>query len=93
MNNPVVLIIPDIHGRQFYKNAISEAVDKNIEIVCLGDYLDPYFGDELHEDGVFAPLKELVELNQLTLCFLLSLQNFTIVNNVTFVCSVWINTG
>ena len=64
MINPVVLIIPDIHGRHFYKNAMREAVDKNIEIVCLGDYLDPYFGDELHEDGVLAPLNELVELKK-----------------------------
>lgn len=61
MINPVVLIIPDIHGRHFYKNAMREAVDKNIEIVCLGDYLDPYFGDELHEDGVLAPLNELAD--------------------------------
>lgn len=64
MINPVVLIIPDIHGRHFCKNAMREAVDKNIEIVCLGDYLDPYFGDELHEDGVLAPLNELVELKK-----------------------------
>lgn len=64
MENPVVLIIPDIHGRNFYKNAISEAVESNIEIVCLGDYLDPYFGDEIHEEGVFAPLRELVQLKK-----------------------------
>ena len=64
MNNPVILIIPDIHGRDFYKEAIREAVDKNIEIVCLGDYLDPYFCDVLHEEGVFAPLSELVELKK-----------------------------
>lgn len=48
MNNPVILILPDIHGRGFYKESVKEAIDKNLEIVCLGDYLDPYFGDEIH---------------------------------------------
>ena len=49
MNNPKILILPDIHGRAFYQKALYEAVDKGAEIVCLGDYLDPYPGDELHE--------------------------------------------
>ena len=61
---PKILILPDIHGRTFYKKALCEAVDKGAEIVCLGDYLDPYPGDELHEKGVFAPLKELVDVKK-----------------------------
>ena len=56
MNNPVVLVLPDIHGRDFYRSALREAVEENIEVVCLGDYLDPYFGDVLHENWVFVPL-------------------------------------
>ena len=64
MINPKILILPDIHGRTFYQKALCEAVDKGAEIVCLGDYLDPYPGDELHEKGVFAPLKELVEVKK-----------------------------
>ena len=65
MINPKILILPDIHGRAFYQKALSEAVDEGAEIVCLGDYLDPYPGDDLHERGVFAPLKELVEVKKL----------------------------
>ena len=64
MINPKILILPDIHGRAFYQKALYEAVDKGAEIVCLGDYLDPYPGDDLHERGVFAPLKELVEVKK-----------------------------
>lgn len=64
MIDPKILIIPDIHGRDFYKEAVSEAVCSDIEIVCLGDYLDPYWWDELHEDGVFEPLKELVRVKK-----------------------------
>lgn len=62
MINPKILILPDIHGRNFYRNALYEAVDKDVDIICLGDYLDPYPRQELHECGVFAPLKELVEV-------------------------------
>ena len=54
MINPKILILPCISGRKFYCKALCEAVDKGAEIVCLGDYLDPYPGDELHEKGVFA---------------------------------------
>ena len=64
MINPKILILPDIHGRKFYCKALCEAVDKGAEIVCLGDYLDPYRGDDLHEKGVFAPMKELVEVKK-----------------------------
>ena len=64
MINPKILILPDIHGRKFYCNALCEAVDEGAEIVCLGDYLDPYPGDDLHEKGVSAPLKELVDVKK-----------------------------
>lgn len=64
MKNPVLLIIPDIHGRDFYKSAVDEAIKDNVDIICLGDYLDPYPYDELHEGGVSKPLKELVALKK-----------------------------
>ena len=53
MINPKILILPDIHGRKFYCNALCEAVDKGAEIVCLGDYLDPkdyLFSKQFMED-------------------------------------------
>ena len=64
MINPEILIIPDIHGRDFYKDALSEAVDLGIDVVCLGDYLDPYPYEEIHEGGVSKPLQELLLLKQ-----------------------------
>lgn len=37
------LIIPDVHGRDFWKEPVKRALeDKETEIVFLGDYLDPY---------------------------------------------------
>ena len=64
MKNPQILILPDIHGRDFYKDALKEAVELGIDIVCLGDYLDPYPYEELHEGGVSRPLKELIALKK-----------------------------
>ena len=64
MINPEILIIPDIHGRDFYKAAVREAVEHGIDIVCLGDYLDPYPYEELHADGVSGPLRELLALKK-----------------------------
>lgn len=49
-----ILVIPDCHGRSFWRKAL-ELVDKVDKIVFLGDYLDPYpheninWEDALHE--------------------------------------------
>ena len=37
-----VLIIGDIHGRNFWREAISKNASKVNKIIFLGDYLDPY---------------------------------------------------
>ena len=62
-----VLIIPDVHGRVFWKRAIeqymSDIESGNIEVVFLGDYLDPY-PDEIEDEiayGVIGSLKQLKE--------------------------------
>ena len=36
MINPKILILPDIHGRKFYCNALCEAVDEGAEAILLG---------------------------------------------------------
>ena len=70
MIDPVILILPDLHAREdrFYAEAVSEAVAKNIEIVCLGDYLDPYDEPDefpgLRENGIWVPLWQLLELKR-----------------------------
>ena len=38
----MILIIPDVHGRRFWKESVNEYKDKVEKIVFLGDYLDPY---------------------------------------------------
>lgn len=36
------LIIPDVHGRTFWKTAVEEHASECDKIIFLGDYLDPY---------------------------------------------------
>ena len=51
-----VLIIPDVHGRDFWRKAISrEEYDK---IIFLGDYTDPYYGESINEKA----LRELTDI-------------------------------
>jgi hypothetical protein len=51
-----VLVLPDIHGRKFWRQAIANNIDKVDKIIFLGDYLDPY-GYEIEENS------ELMECN------------------------------
>ena len=46
-HNKTILIIPDVHGRQFWKKAVGSGdYDK---VVFLGDYLDPYPDERIGE--------------------------------------------
>ena len=43
-----ILIIPDVHGRKFWREAINNNIGQVDKIVFLGDYLDPY-ADEIEQ--------------------------------------------
>ena len=42
-----ILILPDIHGRPFWKDAVEKHFDECDKIVFLGDYLDAYPNEEI----------------------------------------------
>lgn len=50
-----ILVVPDIHGRVFWKEPIKKYLDVVDRIVFLGDYLDPYED----EDGLAEILNHL----------------------------------
>lgn len=54
--NNKVLVIPDCHGRKFWRQAIANNIGNVDKVIFLGDYLDPY-GDEIEENP------ELMECN------------------------------
>jgi len=67
MRNIEVLIIPDVHGRTFWKDAIEIfPIEKfpNLQIIFLGDYLDPYTGYEpITKEDAFEGFKEILSLD------------------------------
>lgn len=64
-NNVEVLILPDIHGRRFWKDAIERFPKNdypNIKIVFLGDYVDPYVEyDGITQEEAFVNFEELLD--------------------------------
>ena len=56
-----MIIIPDIHGRKFWKSAVKGHEED--DIVFLGDYLDCYTDDE-DTDNPLDNLKEIIEFKK-----------------------------
>lgn len=62
MNNlETFLIIPDPHGRPFWREAVKDA-DKAGEIIFLGDYVDPYETKDWYE--VFVELSDIIQFKK-----------------------------
>lgn len=54
-----ILVIPDIHGRTFWKKPIANK-DKFDHIIFLGDYFDPYPSESITQQEAIENFKELI---------------------------------
>lgn len=65
LEQATVLILPDIHGRTFWKDAVKKfPIDKfpNLQIIFLGDYLDPYTGYEnISKEDAFVNFEDILD--------------------------------
>ena len=59
MINPKILVIPDIHGRNFWNEAVQKY--PQVEIIFLGDYLDPYPNEKISKYLALENFKEILE--------------------------------
>ncbi len=65
MINPKILILPDIHGRKFYCNALHEAIDKGADISDPEKILERLdnglriYKDDVHNDVLLRILAEI----------------------------------
>ena len=57
-----MIIIPDVHGRTFWKDAVKGR--ENEEIVFLGDYLDPYPDELILPETALEYFKEIIEFKR-----------------------------
>ena len=55
------LIIPDVHGRQFWKDAVSQYEGKVEKIIFLGDYLDPYPDEGITRKDAIRNFEEIID--------------------------------
>ena len=58
-----LLIIPDVHGRGFWREPVAEALGKT-PIVFLGDYVDPYAYEGIAPWAALGGFEELVEMKR-----------------------------
>nr|MBP7472756.1 metallophosphoesterase [Prevotella sp.] len=54
-----ILIIPDVHGRHFWRKAIEE--NEAEKIIFLGDYMDPYPSDNISTKDAFDNFKDIID--------------------------------
>lgn len=55
------MCIGDIHGRQFWKDAVSQYEDKVEKIIFLGDYLDPYDYEGITRKDAIRNFEEIID--------------------------------
>lgn len=59
-----LLIVPDVHGRTFWREDVYWALENthDIKVVFLGDYVDPYGYEGISREDAFCVLEEIIEL-------------------------------
>jgi len=62
MNSNNLLIIPDVHGRPFWREAVS--AHEGMETIFLGDYLDPYEYERITEEESFIGFKDIIRFKE-----------------------------
>lgn len=58
-----ILIIPDVHGRTFWKEPVRN-IDKYEKVIFLGDYLDPYPSEGISIEDAIKIFKEIIALKE-----------------------------
>lgn len=59
-----VLVVPDVHGRLFWKGPVERYLEEVDRVVFLGDYLDPYADEDEVAGDIFENLQEIVTLKE-----------------------------
>lgn len=57
-----ILVIPDVHGRIFWREPVKKYIDAVDKVVFLGDYLDPYKGEVGLADDIYENLMDIIIL-------------------------------
>ena len=55
------IVIPDVHGRKFWKDAIP-FIEKGVKTIFLGDYLDPYSHEGISKKEAIDNFDEIIKI-------------------------------
>ena len=56
------IIIPDVHGRTFWREAVKGRENENI--IFLGDYLDPYPSEGITPEKAYRELLDIIDFKK-----------------------------
>lgn len=59
-----IMVIPDVHGRVFWKEPVKKFIDLVDRVIFLGDYLDSYEDEDGIADDIFENMMEIIKLKQ-----------------------------
>ena len=59
-----ILVLGDIHGRSFWKDAVEKHFDECDRIIFLGDYLDEYPDECITRNQSKENFKEIIDLKK-----------------------------
>ena len=62
MNTPII-IIPDIHGRDFWRWTVAQRKEEDT-LIFLGDYLDPYENEWIYWSDAYKGLLDIIALKR-----------------------------
>lgn len=82
-----ILIIPDVHGRTFWKDAVEKHKDEVDKIVFLGDMVDPYPWEGITRKESITNLQEIIDFkreNKNKVILLLGNHDFPYLDNRNF---------
>lgn len=57
------ILIPDVHGRNFWRSAIEARQDDDM-VIFLGDYVDPYPAEKISNETAREGLEDIIELKK-----------------------------
>ena len=60
--NDRLYIIPDVHGRDFWRKTVAENPEG--DFIFLGDYIDPYPDEGISEEESFMGFKDIIRLKE-----------------------------
>lgn len=66
MNEVRFIIVPDVHGRTFWRESVYHYLQNttDVNVIFLGDYVDPYGYEEISREDAFCVLEEIIELKR-----------------------------